>query len=316
LKPAEQTPLSALRLAELSAEILPPGVLSVLTGFGESAGAPLVKHPGVKKIAFTGSTEVGREIMAMAAEHITDVTLELGGKSPQIIFPDAELDAALEGVLMGIFYNEGEQCSAGSRLFLHRQIYDEFLVKLVARAEALRLGDPALPETQVGSLVSKGQQRRVLDYVKLGIQEGAELLSGGRAPDDEALAPGCFVQPTILAQVDNRMRVAQEEIFGPVLCVIPWDDEGEMLAQANDVPYGLCAGIWTRDLRKAHRTAAQLAAGYIWINQYDVFAYGAPFGGFKQSGLGRELATETLRHYTQTKNVNLNLSGKPLRWFK
>jgi aldehyde dehydrogenase (NAD+) len=316
LKPSENTPLSVLRLAELTQKVLPPGVLNVLTGPGSAVGAPLVKHPRVKKIAFTGSTEVGRQIMTMAAEHVADVTLELGGKSPQIVFPDADLDMALEGVLMGIFYNEGQQCSAGSRLFLHKKIYDEFLDRLVARAEALRLGDPAKPETQIGSLVSKEQQKRVLDYIKLGVKEGAKLRCGGRAPDDPELVKGCFVQPTIFADVDNKMRIAQEEIFGPVLCVIPWDDYETMIAQANDIPFGLCAGIWARSLNEAHRTAQRLETGYIWINQYDVFPFGAPFGGFKQSGIGRELAFETLYHYTQTKNVNLDLSGKPARWFK
>jgi aldehyde dehydrogenase (NAD+) len=316
LKPAEQTPLSALRLAELTQEILPPGVLSVLTGFGPEAGAPLVSHRRVKKIAFTGSTEVGRQIMALAAEHVADVTLELGGKSPQIVFPDADLDSALEGVLLGIFYNEGEQCSAGSRLFLNKAIYEEFLDRLVTRAKALRLGDPSKPETQMGSLVSKEQQKRVLDYIKLGIKEGARLCCGGRMPADPQLAQGCFVEPTIFAEVDNKMRIAQEEIFGPVLCVIPWDDYETMIVQANDVQYGLCAGIWTRNLSEAHRTAQRIEAGYIWINQYGVFPYGAPFGGYKQSGMGRELAFETLYHYTQAKNVNIDLSGKPARWFK
>jgi len=315
LKPAEQTPLTALRFAELISDIVPKGVVNILTGYGPEAGAPLAEHPKVKKIAFTGSTEVGRKIMGMAAEHIADVTLELGGKSPQIVFPDADLDAALEGVLMGIFYNAGQQCSAGSRLFLHADVYDSFTRKLLERAQQIRLGDPQKPETQMGPLVSQEQQKRVLDYIELGGKEGAKLLLGGRPPDDPALKKGYYVAPTIFADVENSMRIAQEEIFGPVLCVIKWDDYEEMIRQANDVQYGLCAGIWTRDVFRAHKTAQALEAGYIWINQYDVFAYGAPFGGYKQSGVGRELAFETLYHYTQIKNVNVDLSGRSTRWF-
>jgi len=315
LKPAEQTPLSALRFAELVSGILPAGVLNVVTGYGPDAGAPLVQHPKVGKIAFTGSTEVGRQIMAGAASHVADVTLELGGKSPQIVFPEADLDAALEGVLMGIFYNEGQQCSAGSRLFLHEDIYDEFMQKLIERAKAINIADPQDPTSQMGSLVSKEQQKRVLDYCELAVKEGAEILCGGKKPEKPELQNGCFVEPTIFGNVDNSMRIAQEEIFGPALCVIKWNDEKEMIRQANDVEFGLCAGVWTQNITKAHRTAKQLEAGYIWINQYDVFAYGAPFGGYKQSGVGRELAFETLIHYTQQKNVNVDLSGKPTRWF-
>jgi aldehyde dehydrogenase (NAD+) len=316
LKPAEQTPLSALRLAELTGDILPKGVLNVLTGYGPDAGAPLVKHPHVKKIAFTGSTEVGRQVMALAAAHVADVTLELGGKNPQVLFPDADLDAALEGVLMGAFYNAGQQCVAGSRLFLHEDIYQKFLDKLVPRAKAIRIGDPQKLETQMGPLVSQEQQKRVLDYIQLGIKEGAKLLCGGKVPQDAALKHGCFVQPTIFTNVDHQMRIAQEEIFGPVLCVIPWQDYETMLAQVNHSDYGLCAGVWTKDLRTAHKTAQRIEAGCIWINQYNVMPYGAPFGGYKQSGVGRELAFDTLYHYTQLKNVNIDLSGKPTRWFQ
>jgi len=316
LKPAEQTPLSVLRLCELLSDVVPQGVINVVTGFGPEAGAPLVKHPKVKKIAFTGSTEVGREVMAAAAVNVADVTLELGGKSPQIVFPDADLDAALEGVLLGIFYNAGQQCSAGSRLFLHEDIYDAFIEKLVERTRRISVGDPTKPETQMGPLVSREQQKRVLGYIELGVKEGARVLVGGQAPEDPELRRGCYVEPTILVDVQNDMTVAQEEIFGPVLCVLRWNDYGTMLEQANGVPYGLCAGIWTRDLLQAHKTAQRLEAGYIWINQYDVYAYGAPFGGYKQSGVGRELAFETLYHYTQQKNVNIDLSGKPSRWFR
>lgn len=316
LKPAEQTPLSALRFAELIQEIVPKGVVNIVTGFGPEAGAPLVKHPAVKKIAFTGSTEIGRSIMQMASEHVADVTLELGGKSPQIVFPDCNVDNAVEGVLMGIFYNAGQQCSAGSRLLLHKDIYKPFMEKLVARATSLKLGDPTKPETQIGSLVSKEQQERVLNYVEIGKKEGARLLCGGHVPAGKEFERGCYVEPTIFEDVQIRMRIAQEEIFGPVLTVTAWDDYEKMLEEANGGPYGLCAGIWTNDLRTAHKTAQRLEAGYIWINQYDVFPYGAPFGGYKQSGVGRELAAETILHYTQQKNVNIDLSGKGTRWFK
>ncbi len=316
LKPAEQTPLSALSLAELIQDIVPKGVINIVTGFGPEAGAPLVQHPKVKKIAFTGSTEVGKRVMQMAAEHIGDVTLELGGKSPQIVYPDAHVDSAVEGVLMGIFYNAGQQCSAGSRLLLHQDIYKPFMEKLVARAKTLRLGDPLKPETQLGPLVTREQQERVLHCIEIGKQEGATLVCGGRAPSAPELAQGCYVEPTIFEDVSIQMQIAQEEIFGPVLAVTMWDDEEKMLEQANGVPYGLCGGIWTSNLRTAHKTAQRLEAGYIWINQYDVFPYGAPFGGYKQSGVGRELAAETILHYTQQKNVNIDLSGKGVKWFR
>ncbi len=315
LKPAELTSISALRFAELISDIVPAGVVNIISGRGPEAGAPLVQHPAVKKIAFTGSTEVGRQIMAHAASHVADVTLELGGKSPQIVFPDADLDAALEGVLLGIFYNEGQQCSAGSRLFLHESIYSDFVKKLVERAKAIRVGNPVDPTSQMGSLVSKEQQKRVLGYVQLGVKEGAEVACGGKAPGGSDLKNGAYVEPTILVNVDNKMKVAQEEIFGPVLCVMRWSDEKKMLEEVNDNQYGLCAGIWTRDINKAHKTAQRVESGLVWINQYDVFAYGAPFGGYKQSGIGRELAFDTLLHYTQLKNVNVDLSGKPSRWF-
>ena len=315
LKPAEQTPLTALRLTELIGDLVPKGVVNVLTGYGPDAGAPLVKHPKVKKIAFTGSTEVGRQVMAMAASHLADVTLELGGKNPHIVFPDADLEAALEGVLMGGFYNAGQQCVAGSRVFLHEDIYDKFIENLVPRTQAIRVGDPQKMETQMGSLVSKEQQKRVLDYIQLGVKEGAKLLCGGKAPQEADLKKGCFVQPTVFTDVDHEMKIAQEEIFGPVVCVIRWKDYETMIAQANGVEYGLCAGIWTKDIRIAHKTAQRIEAGCIWINQYNVMPYGAPFGGYKQSGVGRELAFETLYHYTQLKNVNIDLSGMPTRWF-
>ena len=316
LKPAEQTPLSALRFAELIQDIVPKGVINIVTGYGPEAGAPLVKHPKVKKIAFTGSTEIGKLVMQMAAEHVGDVTLELGGKSPQIVYPDASLDSAVEGVLMGIYYNAGQQCSAGSRLLLHKDVYKAFMDKLVARTKALRLGDPMKPDTQLGPLVSKEQQERVLNYVEVGKKEGAKLVCGGQAPSAPELSKGCYVEPTIFEDVQIQMKIAQEEIFGPVLVVTMWDDEERMLEQANGVQYGLCGGIWTSNLRTAHKTAQRLEAGYIWINQYDVYPYGAPFGGYKQSGVGRELAAETILHYTQQKNVNIDLSGKGVKWFR
>jgi aldehyde dehydrogenase (NAD+) len=217
---------------------------------------------------------------------------------------------------MGIFYNPGEQCSAGSRLFLHEEIYHKFMEKLLARAQALRVGDPQKPDTQMGALVSREQHERVLSYIQSGKAQGAKLVCGGEPLSGDGFARGYFVKPTIFGDVDNQMKIAQEEIFGPVLSVLRWREFDRMIEQANDVPYGLCAGIWTNDLRTAHKTAQLLEAGYIWINQYDVYPYGAPFGGYKQSGVGRELAAETILHYTQLKNVNIDLSGKGVKWFR
>jgi len=306
VKPAELTPLTAIRIAELALEAgVPPGVFNVLPGKGRVAGEALVKHPLVAKLSFTGSTEVGQHLMRTAADTLKKLTLELGGKSPNIVFADADLDAALKGATTGIFYGKGEVCAAGSRLLVEKPIYDEFVARLAERAKKLAPADPLDPKTRLGSLVSKAQMEKVLGYVESGVKEGAQLVAGGqRQPVN---GKGAFVQATVLAGVNNRMRVAQEEIFGPVLAVIPFDGADDAVAQANDVPYGLAAGVWTRDVKKAHTVARRLAAGTVWVNMYNFYDPGMPFGGVKGSGFGRDLGEACLNEYTQVKSVWMNL---------
>ncbi len=302
LKPAELTPLTAIRIGELAMEAgLPPGVLNVLPGKGSVAGEAIVKHPGVDKVSFTGSTEVGRHLMKTAADGLKKVTLELGGKSPNIVFADADLEAAMRGATTGIFYGKGEVCAAGSRLLVQRSIYDEFVGKLAERAKKMVPSDPLDPKSRLGALVSEKQMKSVLGYVETGVKEGAQLVAGGqRQPVD---GKGWFVQATVLAGVDNRMRVAQEEIFGPVLAVIPFEDEADAIAQANDVPYGLASGVWTQDVKKAHRVASRLHAGTVWVNTYNFYDPAMPFGGMKASGFGRDLGAASLDEYSQVKSV-------------
>ena len=302
LKPAELTPLSAIRIGELALEAgLPPGVFNVLPGKGSIAGEAMVKHPGVDKISFTGSTEVGKHLMKTAADTMKKLSLELGGKSPNIVFADADLDAALRGATTGIFYGKGEVCAAGSRLLVEKSIYAEFVARLAERAKKMVPGDPMDPKTRLGSLVSEAQMNKVLGYVATGTAEGARIVAGGeRTPIN---GKGWFVQATVLDGVDNRMRVAQEEIFGPVLAVIPFEDADDAVRLANDIPYGLAAGVWTRDVKKAHNVARRLQAGTVWINSYNFYDAGMPFGGYKQSGFGRDLGPECLRDYTQVKSV-------------
>ena len=301
-KPASYTPLTALKFAELAAENgLPPGALNVLTGDGRVAGGGLVKHPGVAKVSFTGSTEVGRGLMCDAAATVKRVTLELGGKSPNIVFADADLDAAAKGAYNGIFYGKGEVCAAGSRLFVERSVHDELLDRLLKRTRRLVPGDPLDPATRMGALISEGQRESVLGYVETGRSEGAEVATGGAA--ESVGGRGYFMQPTILTGVDNSMTVAQEEIFGPVLVVIPFDQPEEAVELANASIYGLAAGVWTRDVGKAHSVAARLKAGTVWINQYNWYDAGASFGGYKQSGFGRELGRQALDYYTESKTV-------------
>ena len=306
LKPAELTPLTAIRIAELALEAgLPPGVLNVLPGKGSIAGEALVHHPGVDKIAFTGSTEVGKHIMRQCADSMKKVTLELGGKSPNIVFADADLEAALRGATSGIFYGKGEVCAAGSRLLVEAKVHDEFVAKLAERANKNLPADPLNPKTRLGALVSETQMNRVLGYVKSGVAEGAKLVAGGqRAPVD---GKGWFVQATVLDGVDNAMRVAQEEIFGPVLSVIRFEDEDDAVKKGNDVIYGLAAGVWTRDVKKAHAVARRLQAGTVWVNAYNFFDAGMPFGGYKSSGFGRDLGPDCLREYTQVKSVWMSI---------
>ncbi|MEZ5315826.1 MAG: aldehyde dehydrogenase family protein [Vicinamibacterales bacterium] len=308
LKPASQTPLTALALGEAAIEAgLPPGVLNVITGGGGTAGQALVEHPGVNKVAFTGDTSTGKGIMRTAAETLKHVSLELGGKSPNIVFADADLDAALRGATVGIFYGKGEVCAAGSRLLVERSIKDQFLEKLAARTKKMVAGDPMDPKTRLGALSSGGHLKRVLNYVEVARTEGATLIAGGGRADI-GTGKGYFMQPTVFADVTPGMTIAREEIFGPVLAVIDFDDVEEAIARANDTIYGLAAGVWTRDIRKAHTVASRLQAGTVWVNTYNVYDTAAPFGGVKQSGFGREMGRHALDAYTQPKTVWVDLS--------
>ncbi|WP_276248525.1 MULTISPECIES: aldehyde dehydrogenase [unclassified Haladaptatus] len=307
LKPAEETPLSILELMREVEDVLPAGVVNVVTGFGAEAGEPLSKHDNIRKLAFTGSTEVGRGVMKNAADSITDITLELGGKSPVIIYPDADVEKAAAIARVGMFHNTGECCCAGTRLFVHEDIETEFLDAFVDEIENLRVGDPLLEDTTLGPKVSREQANRTMDYITEARNVGGEVLSGGDAPDDEELAEGCFITPTVLTNLDHESRPVQEEIFGPVETVFSWSSYEEMIELANDVDYGLAAGVITDDLSQAYQTARDIEAGNIWVNTYNEFPAGQPFGGYKQSGIGRETAFEAIEHYTQTKTINISL---------
>ncbi|WHX64773.1 aldehyde dehydrogenase family protein [Peribacillus frigoritolerans] len=305
LKPAEQTPLSALYLGQLALEAgFPPGVLNVIPGFGETAGSPLVDHPDVDKIAFTGSTSVGKMIMRQASGTVKKISLELGGKSPNIILPDADMSKAIPGALMGIMFNQGQVCCAGSRLYIQKKSYDNVVADLVSHAKNIKQGAGLDPSTQIGPLVSSEQMERVGGYIEKGKSEGAEVVTGGNYGQGE----GYFVTPTIFAGVEDEMTIAKEEIFGPVVAAMPFDDLDDVINRANNSEYGLAAGLWTQDVRKAHYVANELKAGTVWVNCYNAFDAASPFGGYKQSGIGREMGSYALDNYTEVKSVWINLN--------
>jgi aldehyde dehydrogenase (NAD+) len=307
LKPAEQTPLTTLRLGELATEAgVPAGVLNIVTG-GPETGKAMVSHPGIDKIAFTGSTAVGKEIMRGAADTLKRVTLELGGKSPNIVFADAEIDNAVRGAINGIFYGKGEVCNAGSRLFVESKVQDELLEKLVARTKKMQPADPLDPKTRLGAIVSQEQIETVLGYIDAGKKEGAKLIAGGSRVWVDG-GKGFFLEPTIFGDVHNEMKIAQEEIFGPVLSVLTFDDVDQVVELANRNPYGLAAAVWTREVKKAHSVSRRLRAGTVWINTYGLMDAALPFGGYKNSGFGRELGIHAIEHYTELKTVWLNLA--------
>jgi aldehyde dehydrogenase (NAD+) len=305
MKPAEQTPLSALRVAELAMEAgFPDGVINVVPGFGPTAGGAIAEHMDIDKVAFTGSTEVGKLIMQAAGRsNLKRVTLELGGKSPNIVFADSDMDAAIEGAFLGLFFNQGQCCCAGSRLFVEQKIYDEFVDRINSRTGQQVVGDPFDPNTTQGPQVSQEQFDKIMAYIESGRAQGGKLVRGGNRVGDR----GYFIEPTVFADVKDEMTICQEEIFGPVMSVIPFKDVDEVIARGNCSLYGLAAAVWTRDIGKAHRLSAELKAGTVWVNCYDVFDAAAPFGGYKMSGIGRELGSYALENYIEVKTVTVAL---------
>ncbi len=310
IKPAEITPLSTLRIAELMREVgIPDGVVNVVPGYGHTAGQRLAEHPDVKKIAFTGSTATGRRIVEASASNLKKVQLELGGKGPNIIFDDAILPAAIGGSAWAIFHNQGQACIAGSRIIIHEKVADEFIEKFSALAKSIRLGNPLDPNTEMGPLTSKMHQQRVLEYAGIAVEEGGEIITGGKAPERDDLAGGCFVEPTIVrAKIQDR--VCQEEVFGPFVTVSTFSDDDEALEMANGVIYGLGSGLWTQNLSRAHKFAREINAGMVWINSYKVVHPASPFGGIGESGYGREMGFEVMHEYTQPKSVWVNIDAQ------
>jgi aldehyde dehydrogenase (NAD+) len=307
LKPSEETPLSILKLMELADDVVPDGVLNVVTGYGEDAGEPLSTHENVPKISFTGSTAVGKEILRNSAADVKETTLELGGKSPVIIYPDADIEDAVEAAMMAIFFNKGECCAAGSRLFVHEDIETEFLDAFTGAAAGMKVGDPLLESTDMGPKVSTDQVERTAEYVESARESGATIRTGGTRPDDEELQSGAFYEPTVIDDIDHDHEAVQEEIFGPVMETFTWSDEEAVIERANDVDYGLAAGVIASDVTRALRAARRLEAGVVWVNHYNDVSAGQPFGGYKQSGNGRENAMEAIDEFTETKAININL---------
>ena len=316
LKPSEQTPLTAMLLADIAVDAgIPPGVLNVVNGLGATAGAALTEHPLVKKVVFTGGTEVGRAISLAAARRFAKATLELGGKSPVLVFDDTPVDTAARGAAFAGFIGAGQTCIAGSRLLVQRGIYDDVVDALAAQAQQIRIGDPTLPETQLGPVISERARTRILGHVESGIAEGARLVTGGRAADVPGLPGGFFVEPTVLADVRNEMRIAQEEIFGPVVVVISFDDEDDAIRQANDSPFALGSAIWTRDVARAHRVAQQLEMGMVWINDHHRLDPSSPWGGLKESGAGREGGWESFHDFTHVRAITVRTAADDVDWY-
>lgn len=311
LKPSSHTSLSVLELMRLIGDLIPAGVINVITGKGSKSGQYLLDHPDLQKLAFTGSTEVGRGVYKAAMEKLIPATLELGGKSANIFFEDAKWDMAMDGAQLGILFNQGQVCCAGSRIFVQESIYDKFVEELAARFNRVKVDLPWKEDTQMGSQIYAGQVKKILEYVEIGKKEGARLVCGGEKITENGLESGNFVRPTIFADVTNDMRIAREEIFGPVVCIIKFKDEDDVIAMANDSEYGLGGGVWTRDINRAIRVARSIETGRMWVNTYNSIPAGAPFGGYKLSGIGRETDKIILEHYTQAKNIIINLSEQP-----
>ncbi|MGH8928228.1 MAG: aldehyde dehydrogenase [Acidimicrobiia bacterium] len=316
LKPSEMTPLTSLVLGDLALESgIPPGVLNVVPGLGPVAGRRIAEHPGIGKVSFTGGTAAGREVATTAAARFAKVTIELGGKTPVIVFDDVDLDAATRGAAFGAFIAAGQTCICGSRMLVQRRIYELFVEGLVAIARAIRIGDPADPTTQLGPVISEKARDRVLSYIEIAQKEGARLVCGGAAPSDPGLAAGYFLEPTVLADVSNQMRCAREEIFGPVTVVIPFDDEDDAIEMANDSPFGLGSAVWTGNVGRAHRVAGRLTHGIVWINDHHRLDPAVPWGGVRNSGIGREGGWESFHDFTHLRSVTVRTDPRPIDWY-